>query len=122
RAAGRRGHHAVLSASVNSTRSSRRYCAIHSAANVPTLAASTTTVLPNVLAPIADAQLAAPTTARVDSPRPANDSAQNGPISARTDRGPRLRHTQRRFSSNDGTVPAAVAKTFAQPGDAEPVA
>jgi hypothetical protein len=55
-------------------------------------------------------------TAKVDSPRPTKESVQNGPISADRDRRPCLRQTQRRFSSNDGTVPTAVAITLAHPG------
>ena len=37
-------------------------------------------------------------------------------ISVGTERGPVLFQTHRRLSSNDGTVPAAVATTLAHPG------
>ena len=51
----------------------------------------------------------------MDSARPANDSTQNGPTSPRSERVPVLRQTHRRLSSNDGTVPTAVAITLARP-------
>lgn len=55
---------------------------------------------------------AATCTASVDSTSPPNESTQNGTTSEASDRRPRRPHTQRRFSSNDGTVPTAVATTL----------
>jgi hypothetical protein len=61
---------------------------------------------------------AATWTAKVESTSPLNDRTQNGTTSAATDRRPRRPHTQRRFSSNDGTVPTAVATTLDHPAGA----
>lgn len=77
----------------------------------PTFASSTATVCsrrPSVA-------VAAETnrTASVDSTSPSNDSEQNGTSCPKVGRRPPWDHTQRRFSSKDGTVPAAVATTFA---------
>ena len=73
-------------------------------------------------APALAAQPAAAPTARVDSANPANDRMQNGPISASTERRPRLPQTQRRLSSNEGKVPTAVAMTLAHVAGAARVA
>ena len=61
------------------------------------------------------AHAAARLTARVESASPVNESIQNGTTSACTERRPVRRQTQRRLSSNDGTVPTAVAMTLATP-------
>lgn len=55
---------------------------------------------------------AATCTASVESTSPLNESTQNGTTSAASERRPRRPQTQRRFSSNDGTVPTAVASTL----------
>ena len=68
------------------------------------------------------AQAAARLTASVERARPANESVQNGPISASSERRPVRPQTQRRFSSNDGTVPTAVATTLAHPAASVAVA
>src|SRR5438445_822077 len=60
--------------------------------------------------------------ARAARARPVNDRAQKGATSARSDLGPRLRQTQRRLSSKEGTVPTPVAMTLAQPAVAVSVA
>jgi hypothetical protein len=52
-------------------------------------------------------------TVNVESTRPAKDSVQNGATWRRTDRCDWSNQTQRRLSSNDGTVPTAVASTLA---------
>jgi hypothetical protein len=52
---------------------------------------------------------------KVERARPANDRTAKGITSESKEGSPLLCHTQRRFSSNDGTVPAAVATTFAHP-------
>jgi hypothetical protein len=59
---------------------------------------------------------AATATAALDRPRPAKDRAQKGTTWARTERGPAVAQTQRRLSSNEGTVPNAVAATLANTG------
>ena len=51
----------------------------------------------------------------VESASPVNDRTQNGSSSAFIDRRPVRRHTHRRFNSNDGNVPTAVAMTLAMP-------
>jgi hypothetical protein len=106
----------------NRTRSSSTYCTIQSDPKVAMLAASTAIVRPVVPSWALVAQAAARLTASVDKPSPAKESAQNGPISASTDRWPVRPQTQRRFSSNDGTVPSAVAVTLAQAALMAPVA
>src|SRR5438270_8197676 len=80
-----------------------------------TLAASTSRVRMPAPTWAPEAQRAVNDTATVDRASPANDSAQKGPISPSSERLPVRRQTHRRLSSNDGTVPAAVAMTFAQP-------
>jgi len=52
-------------------------------------------------------------TATVDTTSPEADSATKGSTWRATDRGPVARHTHRRLSSKDGTVPTAVATTLA---------
>ena len=56
---------------------------------------------------------AASPTAAVESARPASASAANGTTWASRARRPVTDQTQRRLSSNDGTVPTAVATTLA---------
>ena len=60
----------------------------------------------------------------VQTPRAATVSvtANNGPISVSKDRRSVFPHTHRRLSSNEGTVPIAVAITLAHPGVARSVA
>ena len=53
------------------------------------------------------AQPAATLTASVEAASPVSESSQKGTTSACTERRPVRRQTQRRFSSNDGTVPTA---------------
>ena len=85
-------------------------------------ATSTAIVRNGPVKPSMFAHRAAASTATVESNSPANDNAQNGTISAATERSPVLCHTHRRLSSNDGTVPTAVATTLAHAGDAVRVA
>jgi hypothetical protein len=54
-------------------------------------------------------------TVKVERARPANDIAVKGMTSPSREGSPLLLHTQRRLSSKDGTVPTAVATTFAHP-------
>src|SRR5579884_2232448 len=105
-----------------STLSRMTYCAIHSDPKAATLAPSAASVRPAAPKPAWPAQAATTLTAAVDRPSPANDRAQNGPISAQRERGPPFPHTQHRLSSNDGTVPTPTAITLAQPGLTAPVA
>jgi len=86
-----------------------------SAPKVPTLADPEMTVTAPCPRPALRAQPPARLTSRVDSTSPVRDSAQNGRTSA-SERRPDFFHTQRRLSSKDGTVPAAVATRFAHPG------
>jgi hypothetical protein len=81
------------------------------------LAASAAAVRPTVPRAAAYAHPAARWTVRVESPSPVKERIQYGAISADRERRPRFCHTHRRFSSNDGTVPAPVATTFAHSAD-----
>ena len=90
-------------------------CATHSEPKAATLASSTATVRPKAWKPMFVAHRAARLTNTVDRPRPANDIATNGTTWRETERSPVSPQTHRRFSSNEGTVPIAVATTLAQP-------
>ena len=57
-------------------------------------------------------------TVSVDSASPDNERAKKGPAWRSRDRPGRAPHTQRRFSSNEGTVAAAVANAFDHPAGA----
>lgn len=57
--------------------------------------------------------VAAACTVRVERARPANDSPQKGTTWPASERRPQNDQTHRRFSSNDGTVPMAVAARLA---------
>ena len=93
------------------TRSASTYWTTHSDPKATTLAASTATVWTAWLrsAVWADAR----PTATDDTARPVNDSVQKGTTCPATERRPVTPHTHRRLSSNDGTVPTAVATTLA---------
>src|SRR5262249_40940630 len=87
----------------------------HSVPYAPTFAAITTAVRARAGQLRSAAHAPARWTVSVERARPANDRAVKG-ITSQSKEGSRLLpHTQRRFSSNDGTVPAAVATTFAHP-------
>ena len=75
------------------------------------MAASTASVCQPRLRSMVRAETAR--TVRVEITRPAKDNVQNGATWRSTDRCDRSNQTQRRFSSNDGTVPTAVASTLA---------
>jgi hypothetical protein len=76
------------------------------------LAASTASVCQPRLRSIVRAETAR--TARVETTRPAKDSAQNGVTCRSSARWDRSNQTQRRLSSKDGAVPTAVATTLAR--------
>lgn len=81
------------------------------------LAVSARNVRPAGVHPRDLAQPAVVDTARVDTASPRNEKAAKGPTSVQSDRRPRRCHTQRRFSSKEGTTPTPVAITFDQPAD-----
>jgi len=71
--------------------------------------------------PAASVHQAVTVTVIDDRTSPTNDIAANGTTCAARGR-PTEFHTHLRFSSNDGPIPAIVARRFAQPGEAVPVA
>ena len=102
--------------SIRSASSSTKNCTTQSEPKAARLAPWTISVRIAPSMPRASTKSAVRETVSVDRARPVNDSTQNGTTCPPIELRPCWRQTHRRFSSNDGTVPIAVATTLAQPG------
>ena len=97
-------------------------CTIHTAPHAARLATTANMAVTPWLQPECSAMSPTMPTTTVDRIMPARVRPTNGAIWRRNDGLPLTPQTHRRFSSNDGTIPAAVATTLAGAGRIVPLA